>query len=829
MRRRIAVGCKHFLFATSALVLFALDAAPVQAQAGDEAEQPADIIVTARRIDERLSDVPISIAVFNQEQLSQRDVTDLGQLATYTPSLFGNQRFGSANTTFSIRGFTQDVQTTPSVGIYFAGAGSLRGASTFQNGDGAGPGQMFDLQNVQVIKGPQGTLFGRNTTGGAILLEPKKPTSEFEGYIEGSIGNYGMNRVQAVLNAPLGNTVRMRLGVDRLQRDGYQKNIGLGPNMTDTDYLALRGSLVVDLTPDIENYTVVSFLDSNSNGHTNTVTDCNPTRFVGGVPQGPMSCAQMAREATTNDFYTVSHSVAQPKSGIESWQIVNTTTWRVSDNLTVKNIFSYGELKSNIGQDAFGTYWLVPTIAQQLAIQAANPGVFVRITSPEHVGLPLTFSAINDAPGHVVNHQSTLTEEFQLIGTGLDDRLQWQAGLYYEVSNPLDNLVGTGGPNLLACTSLVPASGNCVGPYDLVALPPLPSVGRLSRNLARVTYKDLGVYAQATYKLTEQLRFTAGIRYTRDESDAFTQLRQYRFSNTGTLKATECVNSVGVLPDCIVSAKQTTSAPTWVFDLDYHPSEDIMIYAKYSRGYRQGLANPNALAPNNVFGSEKLDAYEAGLKASWRGAVPGSINLAAFYNDFRNQQLSISFISGNITGSAVCACGTSKIYGFELDGKVSPFEGMEIYGAYTYLKTELTGIVNPTPPPGYSIRPVVGIGQPLLLTPEHKWSVTGSYTLPFIPENWGKVKGGLTYSYTGDYVAGLTARSKVKGFGLLNANLSWNEVGGQPVDISLFATNLTNEKYYTYITDLYDSLGFVSSVTGEPPMYGLRVRVRFGS
>ncbi len=806
------MGPKPNLFASSAFIALVLSATPVLAKPADESDE---IIVTARRIDERLSDVPISIAVFNQEQITQRNVTDLGQLAETTPSLFGNQRFGSQNTTFSIRGFTQEGSTAPSVGIYFAGVGALRGASGFQTGDGAGPGALFDLQNVQVVKGPQGTLFGRNTTGGAILLTPNKPSSNFEGYLEGSIGNYGMNRVQAVINAPLSDTVRLRLGVDRMQRDGYQKNIGVGPNMTDIKYIALRASLVVDLTPDIENYTIVSYLKSDGNGHTNKVTDCNPTKIVGGVPQGFMSCAQMAREAATNNFYTISGIIAQPRAGIRSWQIINTTTWTASDNLTVKNILSYGELKDNISQDAFGTFWMVPTISEQNAIVGAT------LTLPQLVGVPLTFAVISDAAGYSANHQAGLTEEFQLQGHAFDKRLQWQAGIYYEVANPLDDRVGTGGPSLVSCTSFVPASGNCVGPYG--------AVGRLSSSLVRVSFKDWGLYAQGTYNLTDKLKFTAGVRYTHDESQVLAQIKSYRFSNTGALTAIQCTNSlIAVLPDCITTANQTTHAPTWVFDLDYHPTENIMIYGKYSRGYRQGLANAQALAPNDKFGAEKLDTYEAGLKASWRGAMPGNINVAAFYNDFRNQQFSISFISGNTSSAAVCACGTSKIYGFELDGKISPFAGFDISGGYTYLRTELTGIVNPIPPPGFVIRAVVGVGQPLILSPRNKWSLTGSYTLPFIPDDVGKITGGLTYSYTGDYVAGLTARSQIKHFGTLNANLSWSDVGGTPFDISLFATNLTNEKYYTYVTDLYDSLGFVSSVTGEPPMYGLRVRFRFG-
>ena len=154
-----------------------LPALPIEAQAQDKAQDRAsvtqDIIVTARRTEERLQDVPISITVFNQEELANRNVVNAQDLAAYTPSLSANGNFGSENSSFAIRGFAQDIGTAPSVGVYFADVVAPRGASNgLPSGDGAGPGAFFDLQNVQILKGPQGTLFGRNTTGGAILLVP---------------------------------------------------------------------------------------------------------------------------------------------------------------------------------------------------------------------------------------------------------------------------------------------------------------------------------------------------------------------------------------------------------------------------------------------------------------------------------------------------------------------------------------------------------------------------------------------------------------------------------------------------------------------------------
>src|SRR5262249_29593889 len=134
----------------------------------------AEIVVTARRTEERLQDVPISIAVFNQEQLANRNVTNAVDLATYTPSLSVNNNYGNENASFAIRGFVQDAGTPPSVGTYFGDVVAPRGPTQgTAAGDGLGPGSFFDLQNVQILKGPQGTLFGRNTTGGAIVLVPQ--------------------------------------------------------------------------------------------------------------------------------------------------------------------------------------------------------------------------------------------------------------------------------------------------------------------------------------------------------------------------------------------------------------------------------------------------------------------------------------------------------------------------------------------------------------------------------------------------------------------------------------------------------------------------------
>jgi iron complex outermembrane receptor protein len=517
-----------------------------------------DVIVTARRIEERLQDVPISITVYNQEQLDNSNIVSVKDLATFTPGLTANNRFGSENSSYSIRGFFQEQFTAPSVAMYFADAVAPRGASSIQAGDGAGPGSYFDLQNVQVLKGPQGTLFGRNTTGGAILLVPVKPRREFEGYGEVSLGNYDMRRLQAVVNLPLNDNIRLRLGVDRLKRAGYLKNIsGVGPRrMADQNYLALRGSLVVDVTPELENYTVGTYARSDTYGQIPRTVACVPTVTLGGIyPSGAQACAQIARETAAGGFYTVSNATPHPQQYLRQWQIINTTTWRVSDNLTVKNVFSYGELRNRYREDTFGNFWSV------------IPPATVAL------GRPFTQSAVNDSDDSPGNNQSTLTEEIQVQGAALDGRLDWQTGLYFESSRS-PSITGFTSAVLLVCTDVL--TFQCVSPYG--------NLGSISVSRSTNGFNDWGAYAQGSYNLTDKLRFTAGIRYSDNRAKNIDTSRTLRLNAAGAITATTCNNPGAVLPTCYTATSTRSNAPTWLLNLDYKPIDSTLLYVKNARG-----------------------------------------------------------------------------------------------------------------------------------------------------------------------------------------------------------------------------------------------------
>lgn len=758
----------------------------VPAFASDQpAAEPSssDIIVTARRVEERLQDVPISISVLNQEQLANRNITTAGDLGTYIPSLATNANFGPESTSFAIRGFTKELGTAPSVAVYFADAPVPRVQGGTEAGNGAGVGALFDLQNIQVLKGPQGTLFGINTTGGAVLLVPQKPSHKFEGYVEGSLGDYNMRRLQAVINVPISDSVRVRLGVDHQARDGYLKNIsGIGPNnFNDVNYTAARASVVIDLTPNLENYTVANYSISTTNGYVPKLVICNP---AGGFAS--FACPQVARDS--KNYYDVENADPHAGQRIRQIQAVNTTSWTASDTLSAKNIFSYGRFTQDQSFTVFGDNF------------SLGPGI------------PLTFVNFDTVPGHHNASEESFSDEVQIHGHSTDGKIDWQAGGYVGISNPI-GFQGTYSSILMSCSNVL--TFQCFGPF--------PGVSHIDIQLSQYRFRDEGAYAQSTYKFTDQLSLTGGIRYTWNKSDAIGEVRTLTFTapNTPVYTCNPGGQPAPTAATCFQEVKTQSSRPTWLIDLDYKPTRDMLFYAKWARGYREGGANTSqpGFAP---WGPEKVDSYEAGSKTSFASAVKGSLDIAAFYDRFSNQQLQANSTNPQNPASPIVNAGKSRIFGVEVDASVRPVDSVSLQVAYSYLNTKLISL---DLPPNLNASAVVG--GPLTLSPRNRVSLTGTYQFPIDPK-LGKLSVAGTFTHTDSQVStNASPVGLINATNLLNLNLNWDSVAGSSVDLSVFATNVTNVKYYTYASGSYPSVGYDSVSIAAPRMVGGRMRVRF--
>ena len=808
-----------------------------------------DIIVTARRIEERLQDVPISIKVFNQQQISNRNIVAPEDLALYTPSLSTNGVTGRENTSYSIRGFTQEIGTSPSVAVYFADVVAPRSSSSIPQGDGAGPGSFYDLQNVQVLRGPQGTLFGRNTTGGAVLLVPQKPTGRFEGYLEGLYGSHDWKGLQGAINAPLTDTIRARLAFDFQDRDGLTKNVGAGPDLDDRHYIAVRGSVVWDVTPDIENYSILSYLHTKSNGSGYALIECNPATFIGANVCGPFATRQQA------GAHTVSTDIANPLNERREYRGINTTTWQASDTLTVKNIVSYTRLTGKYVSDVFSTDIKIPTTVF-VPVQAANGALLGLQPTPTGAlaGTRLQFIDTFANSSARNTDQSTFTEELQLQGRVGGDKFVWQAGVYYERSKP-HGFTENRSTQLLNCTDV--AALQCSSPLGQIfrqgyalffsRLLGVPAqftdpgfdfpLGGLGRRQTTIGYRNLGAYAQATYALTDQLKVTGGIRYTSDKVRATANQFNYTFGGPGfgaNNPRVSCIQFDATLANnCLNTAGTKSSRPTWLIDVDYKPNDDILLYGKYARGYRQGSVTPSGAGIYRTFRPEKIDAFEIGLKTDLRGALRGYFNIDGFYNNLYGQQINAAFTDTDnqvSQASGIINVNKSRSYGVEAEANVTLFTGFNLNGSYTYLRTKLISapVIVPTPP--FEVVTLsADVGSDLAYSPHHRVTVTGSYALPLDP-SLGQVVLGATYSYSSSQFAGSLLASpfaKMKSFNTLNLNLNWNRVAGSNIDASLFATNVTNEKYRSQIADLYASTGLEFARYGEQRIVGGKLKFNF--
>ncbi|MEJ6010028.1 TonB-dependent receptor [Novosphingobium aquae] len=896
---RTSHGLKSILLAATALSF----AGPAFAQDADTAEEASgnDIVVVAQRVEERLQDVPVSVTVLNEKLLSNNNITSAKDIATFTPSLVTNNRYGNDNTTWTIRGFTQEQRTTSTVGTYFADVVAPRGSGATQGGDGAGPGYLFDLASVQVLNGPQGTLFGRNSTGGAVLLVPKRPTSEFEGYVEGSIGDYNLRRVQAVVNIPVMDSLRIRLGVDRNKRDGHLVNagkIGFGPYGDaggSTDYIALRFSAVADLSPDVENYTIVNYSKSKSTGNPPKILDC----------YNLVACQQQAYGNQTG-WWTVFNVLPDAGSKSTTWQIINQTKWQVNDNLTLKNIFSYGEYIGDLNIDLFGQYGLVPsTLAYGTETNASQ-------VKP--------FNVTHMLPGQHTNAQSSLVEEIQLQGQSNDGVLTYQAGLYLETNRPI-GLSGIQSTTFTPCVDIntmncTPFSGGGAN-----------SLGRLSYSTTMNYFDGRAVYAQASYNATDQLKFTGGFRYTWDTMRSQFQVIDIRLGNpivasvaapkiyNGTTLTSTTIADFAVCTNFVTFGAQGSAAnpylpitnrfgmcqqditaksskPTWLVGVDFKPMEDVLVYAKWSRGYRQAGVASFAADKLQSYNAEKVDTYEAGLKASWRGMIPGFFNISGFYNDFRDQQVQLGVqcvpTSACSQTTIIQNVGKSKLTGFEAELGIKPFTGLQLGVAWAHLRTKIIEVNGTKDPvlattsissaisglglPFNDIRPPLP-GQELPNSIPDKIVANGSYTFP-LPASVGKLTVSATWVWQSSYkavadnavgcvstnyynsttssttlgsctytplptasVPNPTAITIANGVSTVgggripkqnfgNINVTWENIGGLPVDLSAYVTNVTNQKIVLHL-NTQETQGLRSGFIGEPRMYGFRAKVRF--
>lgn len=822
--------------AVAALTLALAQSAPATAQTESaEATYIDDIVVTANRRAERNQDMPIAITAFSAERLQKQGISKEQDLQASVPSLVvGPNGQGSRESqSFTIRGQGATFQASPGVVVYLNEVPLPAGISLSQQG---GPGNFVDLENMQVLSGPQGTLFGRNTTGGAVLLVPKKPDETLSGWIQGRIGNYDAREVEGALNVPLVEDKLMIRAVGAFHdRDGYTRDVQWNKDRDDTHWYSGRIGITFRPTETIENYTMIYGSKSRTNG----------AGFInGGFNIAGLSQLQLCYEGPTIPGAIASCNVYRAAAaqadalgprrtalGIDifsetkTWGVHNTTDVELSDQFTLRNIVSYQQLKLDYAYDSDGT------ILQQHDVDP------VRLPAPGQAvlpgdGTPLVYLNARNS-GLPRDNLEQITEELQLQGRLLDSKLTFAVGGFYYKQRP--NGTQEGGAVIYcpaAFTGFCPGSTNVYGN------------SQTSKALYIQGTLDFG----AVSPTLDGLKLTGGYRHTWDSISGFSRNFTPDFTGTSATCAStgQSVPIADAAATCRYSAAFKSDAPSWLIGLDYRLNRDMLVYGKVSRGYKAGGFNAQAVFVNTrTFGSETVTSYEAGVKSDFRvGDVPFRLNVAGYvldYNDIQRAGADFNPFSG--AGGAVVRNADARIKGIEVEASVRPVRGIEIGGNFSHTDANYRKYAFTTNTGQLACNGQVPFGGtvdlsclPFQYVAPYIWSVHLD-AQQSLGDDMGMLNLFVSYSHTSrQYTDPGTLPSQQPGayleaFGLLNATLDWNDVAGSGFDVGLFVTNATNKLYRISNSNVFQSGGgllYQTSLFGEPRMYGLKLRYRFG-
>ncbi|ARR55254.1 hypothetical protein HY78_18290 [Rhizorhabdus wittichii DC-6] len=381
------------LIYTAATPAFAQENPQARALAPEESHDKApialeDIVVTARRRAESLQSVPVSVTAISGRALAAEGVRNVIDLQFHTPGLTTVGAGGSrTQTAFAMRGQTQTYGGAfPGVASYFADIPIISQATA----------SFLDLQNVQVLKGPQGTLFGRNTTGGAVLFAPQRPTNDFGGYAMAKLGNYNLRHAEGALNIPIvSDVLAVRLNGQRIKRDGYTLNLTDGRYRDNVNSQAYRGSVLFTPPGGFSNYLVMEYSRVNDSGGSFMMNAVRPNSLVAQIYPDIVQYvqAQNARgpRRIESDINTFNRS--------RQIVIVNESIYQLLPELSVKNIFGYQRFDQNFITDQDGSSFNILWFPQSV-------------------------------------HTKIVTDEFQLSGKALNGNLSFIGGLYYEQLSP---------------------------------------------------------------------------------------------------------------------------------------------------------------------------------------------------------------------------------------------------------------------------------------------------------------------------------------------------------------------------------------------------------
>jgi len=707
-----------------------------------------EIVVTARRREERLHEVPIAVSVLTQAELEQRQIVELAGLQYAAPNLaITTDQTNRSTALIAMRGQFEpgSVPTLDStVGLYLDGVyiARITGANL----------RLIDMERVEVLRGPQGTLFGRNTIGGAINLVTKPPSSSLEGYAEAVMGNYDRRELTGVVNLPIGKGRHaLRVVAAHTEHEGYGRSTLLDRELNDDNTDFVRAQL---RTTPAEGWELTLSAD-----HTGFENNGQIWSLMAASPASSRVTAASGNPDDDLQNYVDPLALDVMANRVGS---VRSTTSGTSATLTFQ-----------------GRQWAFKSITAGRRLES-------HARDSDQDGTPYDLGAVLRRD----DEQDQFSQELQITGAALDERLDWIGGLHYFEEQGL---------------------------FDQRFLAFVPASSTWLENMPRGTFHNdsIAAYAQIGFAISHRLRITGGLRVNEDG-------RQLTSRNARGVAGVETCRLDPALRDspdicrATLPEREFTYVP-YTLGLDFRPVPRALLYAKVSRGYRAGGYNLRGATEIDLgtFEPESVTAYELGAKADLFDARL-RIDLAVFRSRFEDIQLvQRELVGGDSLGTLfIQNGGEARIDGGELEltaliGRLRLVGSLGLVDArYTKLNPNVVDVT---------------LDSEFLNTPAATAALAADWPIQM---EFGSLDLHLDYAWRDDvpFAYDLHSIARQEAYGLWNARAQ-ARLAQTGLDLSLWVRNLTDQRY---VTRALISPTFIGATPGDPRTYGLTLRYRFG-
>jgi len=742
----------------SGVSLLAAEQAFAQEGASNAPSVVDEVIVTAQKREQRLKDVPISIVAFGAQALDRENLTDFERLSLRTPGFFVQQQTDSS-ASFVMRGVeaaSSGAASEPGISFFLNDVDTSRSRGALK--------ELFDIERVEIAKGPQGALYGRGSQTGAIAVYTQRPDpSEASWSLEGQAGNYDLYGVTGVVNAPIvQDQLGLRLAVRRRERDGYARNIVDGRMLNDDDLWAARGSLRWLASPKLKFDLIVDHqADNDKAAMTKAINIASP-----GGDKSPFSdAAQTYYDPPQRRRQTGATLIGQ---------------WDVSENWSLRSISAWREVK-------FAESWDVDGTAYEFAIGR-----------------------------NLADDQKILSQEVRLnYDAGGRFRTAFGASYYKDKTRNLldftlnEQLLLAGFPRRTTPVTLFPVPGtNIVLPV---------TKGVVTEISTRNNRGSASVYGNVSYDFAPRFTLDLGLRYTHDEATVSS------WSKVSTIDGVAPI----AMPNGLSNSLGQEFSNTGDYDLvqprasvTWRVTDDVNVYAGASRGLRSGYPQVGFSAAvagvaRPVFSelkTEEIVNYEIGAKGNLTDKV--YFEAAAFtydYNDFQTRAIDLTVGTVN--------AGKASAYGLELNGRWRATPELTLSGAYAYLHTQydefyevVSGVLTDR------------AGNVFRMAPKHTATISADWRRP-IGENW-ETFVNANYAWRSKfYMNNDNLETEMqKAFGLSDLRLGVERADGLRVE--LYCENLFDQDWVRDIGNGGKSFGVPTSIRANPRFFGLRFRIQ---